>query len=371
MSDVFDGLVPPNIEKLRAYQPGKPVEQLERELGITGAIKIASNENPLGPSPRAIEAAKAAVEESHLYPDGGCFELRSALADKLGINEDELVFGSGSNEIIGMIVRTFCRPGIDEVLTHKYAFLSYRLFSLMHGVGFTETDVTSELGCDVDALIAGINDNTRVIFLANPNNPTGAYLRRAELEKILAAVPERTLLVVDEAYHEYAVAMAEDYPASHDYRDRHPLLITLRTFSKIHGLAGMRIGYGICHPRTADYLNRVRRPFNVPNVAQAAAVGALADDAHVDRSRAHNTKALQELRAAAESIGVVAFPSLGNFVLVDVGRDAGEVYGELLRRGVIVRPMSGWGLGQHLRISVATSDETARVVDALKEVLGS
>ena len=370
MSDVFEGLVPPNIEQLRPYQPGKPVEELERELGITGAIKIASNENPLGPSPAAVVAARAAVEQSHCYPDGGCYKLRRALAGKLGINDDELVFGAGSNEIIGMLVRTFCRPGIDEVLTHKYAFLSYRLFSLMHGVGFTEAEVTSELGCDADALIAGINDNTRVIFLANPNNPTGAYVRRADFEKILAAVPERTVLVVDEAYHEYAVGMAEDYPRSQDYRDKHPLMITLRTFSKIHGLAGMRIGYGICHPRTANYIDRVRRPFNASNVAQAAALGALSDDAHVERSRTHNASALAELRAAVEGIGVKAFPSLGNFVLVDVGRDAVEVYGELLGRGVIVRPMSAWGLAQHLRISVATGDETSRVIDALKQVLG-
>jgi histidinol-phosphate aminotransferase len=371
VGDVFDGLVAPNIEQLKPYQPGKPVEELERELGITGAIKIASNENPLGPSAAAIAAGQAAMREANLYPDGGCYRLRHALAAKLGIGPDELVFGAGSNEIIGMIVGTFCRPGVDEVLAHEYAFLSYRLFAMAHDVPFREAEVTDGLACDPDALIGKLSERTKVVFLANPNNPTGSYVPRADFERILAAVPARTVVVIDEAYHEYAVSLADDYPNSMDYRADRPLLITLRTFSKIHGLAGLRIGYAICHPRVANYLDRVRRPFNASNVSQAAALAALADDAHIDKSRAHNARGLAELRAAAESAGVTPLPSLGNFVLVDVGRDAGPVHDALQARGVIVRPMAAWGLPRHLRISVATSADTARVVTALREVLSS
>jgi histidinol-phosphate aminotransferase len=371
MTDVLEGMVPANIARLKPYQPGKPVEELERELGITGAIKIASNENPLGPSPKAIEAARAALGDSYLYPDGGCFKLRNALTDKLGVSADELVFGAGSNEIIGMLVRAFCRPRVDEVVAHKYAFISYRLFSMAHDAPFIEADVSSELGCDPDALIGAFTDNTRLVFLANPNNPTGAYVNQRDFERILAAMPPRALLVVDEAYHEYAVAMADDYPRSQTYRAKNPHIVTLRTFSKIYGLAGLRIGYAICHPQVSDVLNRVRRPFNASTISQAAALGAVGDDEHVERSRAHNAAGLSELREAAEKIGVKAYPSLGNFVLVDVGRPAGDVNDELQRRGVIVRPMAAWGLGQHLRISIATSDETSRVVTALSEVLGS
>lgn len=369
-SDVFDGLVPPNIEQLKPYQPGKPVEELERELGITGAIKIASNENPLGPAPRAIEAIRAAAGAVHEYPDGGCFKLRAALAERLGVRPGELVFGAGSNELIGLLVHTFCRPRVDEVVFHTHAFISYKLFCLAHDVPFIETAVTDELGCDVDAMIAAFSDRTRLVFLANPNNPTGSYVKRADFQRILSALPPRALLVVDEAYHEYATAYADDYPSSQSYRAKRPLLVTLRTFSKIYGLAGLRVGYAICDARVADYLDRVRRPFNVSSVAQAAALAALGDDDHVARSRELNRAGIDELSEAARRLGLRPYPSLANFVLVDIARDPGPVYDALLRRGVIVRPMTAWGLRTHLRISVATSAETGRVASALADVLG-
>jgi histidinol-phosphate aminotransferase len=368
--DIFDGLVPHNIEQLAPYQPGKPVEELERELGIQGAIKIASNENPLGPSPLAIEAGQRALRDVHLYPDDGCFHLRHALAEARGVRPEEVVFGAGSNELIGLVVQTFCRPGVDTVVTHKYAFISYRLSAAAHGARFVAVDTTPELRVDVDALIAAFDDTTRVVFLANPNNPTGAHVTRAELERILEALPRRAILVLDEAYHEYAVTLGGDYPRAQDYRAERPLLIALRTFSKAHGLAGLRVGYGIAHPGLVNYLDRVRRPFNVNHVAQAAALAALGDGAHLARSCQHNAAGLAELTAAARSIGVKPYPSLGNFVLVDVGRDALAVNAALQRKGVIVRPMAAWGLATHLRISVATRDETARVTAALADVLG-
>lgn len=370
MSDLFEEIVPEYIRKLRPYQPGKPIEELERVLGISGAIKIASNENPMGPSPLAVEAATRALAEAHFYPDGGCYKLRHVLAERIQVPPECLVFGAGCNEIIHMLILAFCKPGVDEVLTHKYAFISYRLAALAYHAPFVETEVTEDLKCDVDALIAAINPNTRVIFLANPNNPTGAHLTRPEFERVLEAVPEKTILVMDEAYHEYATVLADDYPRSQDYRSSgRPLLVTLRTFSKIYGLAGMRVGYGICDPRVADIVNRIRRPFNVTSIAQAAAIAALDDQEHVQRSRDAARSGIKELRAALEKMGLTAYPSVGNFVLADIQRGPGPVHQQLQAKGVIVRPMTAWGLGRHLRISVGTPEQTARVAKALKEVL--
>jgi histidinol-phosphate aminotransferase len=368
--DGWESFIPDNIARLARYQPGKPVEELERELGITGAIKIASNENPLGPSPLGVDAARRALADAHAYPDDSCHRLRAALAARHGVGPDEIVFGTGSNELISMIVHAFCRPGVDEVVTHEHAFISYRLFAHAHDAPFVATAVTPELRCDVDALCAALAARTRVVFLANPNNPTGAHVTRSELERIIEALPPRTLLVVDEAYHEYAVAAAADYPSALTYRAGQPRLIVLRTFSKIHGLAGLRVGYAIAHPRVADYLNRVRRPFNVSTVAQAAALAALDDDAHVARSREVAAASLAAIAAASRRIGVTAYPTAANFVLVGLGRDAAPVYDALLRRGVIARPMAAWGLPAHLRISAAPADQVDRVVGALADVIG-
>jgi histidinol-phosphate aminotransferase len=367
MSDIA-ALAPEHIRVLKAYQPGKPLEELERELGITGAIKIASNENPMGPSPVAVEAAQAALHQAHLYPDGGCFKLRAAVADKLGVPGDELVFGAGSNELIYLLVSAFCRPGVDQVLAHKYAFISYKLAAMSQNVPFVEAEVTEDLGCDVDAMIAALTERTRIVFLANPNNPTGAHVTTADFERLLAALPEHTVLVVDEAYHEYAVAAGADYPRSQSYRDRCPRIVTLRTFSKIYGLSGMRVGYGIADPAVCNLINRVRRPFNVNSIAQVAGAAALNDDAHVQRSSEAARVGIEALSEAVRKIGLRPYPSLGNFVLVGLGREAAPVYDQLLHKGVIVRPMGAWGLPQHIRVSVGTPEQTERVVAALGEL---
>lgn len=369
MSIIFDELAASHIARLKAYQPGKPLSELERELGITNAIKIASNENPMGPSPLAVEAATRALSSAHIYPDGGCFELRKALCARLGVAPDELVFGAGSNEIIYLIVHAFCRPG-DQILTHKYAFISYRLSAMAYDIEFVDADVTPQLACDVDALIDAVTPKTRVLFLANPNNPTGSHVVKADFERLLDALPERVIVVVDEAYHEYATASGADYPSSATYRsEARPGVITLRTFSKIYGLSGMRVGYGIGDPRLLGYLERVRRPFNVNSIAQAAATAAVDDDAHVAASCEAARSGIEQISKEAERLGCTAYPSLGNFVLIGVGRDAAGVYDQLLRKGVIVRPMGAWGLGEHLRISVGTAEETQRVVAALSDVL--
>ncbi|MCP4449576.1 MAG: histidinol-phosphate transaminase [Myxococcales bacterium] len=362
-------LVRENIRNLRPYQPGKPIEEVEREIGITGAIKLASNENPLGPSPLALEAAAKMVAQSHLYPDGAAYYLRRDLAELHGIAPEQLVFGSGCNEVIQMLIGAFCVPGKHEVLSHKYAFISYRLQTLAHGCKFVEAEVTKELGCDVDALLAKVTENTRLIFVANPNNPTGAHLDKSQLEKLLAGVPPHAIVVIDEAYHEYARVADADYPKSHDYASDRPLLVTLRTFSKIYGLAGMRVGYGICSIEVADFLNRLRRPFNVNLTGQEAARASIRDVTHVQRSAELARDGIAKYRDAAAELGIVAYPSLGNFLLIDVKRPADEVYEALLRMGVIVRPMAVWGLTTHLRISIGTDEQNERCLNALRTVL--
>ncbi len=361
--------VPDNIEALAPYQPGKPVEELERELGISGAIKLASNENPLGPSPRGMEAARAAMSGANRYPDGGGYRLRRALAARHGVGMDEIVLGAGSNEIIDLLVRAFCRPGVDEVVTHRHAFMMYAVSCQAHGVTMREAAVTDELGCDVDALLGAVTPATKLVFLPNPNNPTGSYVPRAALERLLAGLPPGVLLVADEAYFEYARAR-EDYRTAEGYRGPERPIVTLRTFSKAYGLAAMRVGYGIADARIVGYLDRVRMPFNVSTAAQEAALAALDDEEHVRRSIEVNAAGMARLRQGLAALPVRVYPSLGNFVLVDLGRDAAPVYAALLERGVIVRPLRPLGLPRHVRVSVGTSEENERFLRTLAEVLG-
>ena len=361
--------VPEHIDRLQPYQPGKPVAELERELGITSAIKMASNENPLGPSPLALEAAHRALMDSHLYPDGACFALRRGLAERLGVATDEIAIGGGSNELIHLLVRTFCSPGRDQVVTHRHAFISYVIAARTHAVEVIETAVTPELRCDVDALCAAFGPRTRIVFLANPNNPTGAHLTRAELEQVLERAPERALVVVDEAYHEYAAALDPGYVAAQPYIAQRPAVVTLRTFSKIYGMAGLRVGYAVGDRRAVARLDQTRRPFNVSNVAQAAALASLEDDAHVARSCEAARAGLAELSAGFSALGLTVLPSLGNFVLVGLDREADQVHEALLLRGVIARPMSAWGLPRHLRVSLAAPADIARAVDAMGAAL--
>ena len=361
--------VPPYIEALSPYQPGKPIEELERELGITGAIKVASNENPIGPSPLGVAAAARALAEANRYPDGSGHRLRSALAAHVGVVPEEVALGGGSNELIDLLVRTFCRPGVDEVVSHQYAFVMYKLSCGAHGVKYVEAPVGDELACDVDALAAAVNERTRMVLLPNPNNPTGAYVPRAAFERLLGKLPAHVLLVADEAYVEYAETLA-DYPVAEKYRGKVAArVVTLRTFSKIYGLAGLRVGYAIADRDLVGYLNRVRMPFNVSTPAQEAAIAALGDHAHVARSRQVNADGLVQLTNGLAKLDVRAFPSAGNFVLVDLRREAGPVYQALLRKGVIVRPLAPTGLLRHVRISVSTAEENARTLAALTDVL--
>lgn len=367
--DVWKDLAPANIEGIAPYEPGKPVDELERELGITGAVKLASNENPLGPSPKGLEAARSALSEMHRYPDGAGHRLRVALAEKHRVTPKEIALGAGSNELIELLVRTFCEPGRDEVVTHKYAFVMYKLACQAHGIPCRETPVTGDLACDVDALLAAVGPRTKLVFLPNPNNPIGSYVPHAQLTRIVEKLPARCILAVDEAYYDYAT-IRPDYPSAETFRSRErPLIVALRTFSKIYGLAGLRVGYAVADARLVAYLDRVRMPFNTSGPGQLAARAALDDTAHVDRSRGTNAEGLDQLAAGLAKMDVRVYPSAGNFVLVDLHRDAPPVYEALLRRGVIVRPLRPSGLLRHVRISISTAEENARVLKALDEVL--
>ena len=374
MNNLIDSLVPDNIKTLKTYKPGKPIEALIKEHGIKKAIKVASNENPLGPSPLALEAAARELEKLHVYPDGDSHDLKEVLSAHVGVSTDELIFGAGSDELIDLIVRTFCKPGQDQILTHKYAFISYKLSAQAHNVEFIETAVDEAYQVDLDALLEAITSKTRVIFLANPNNPTGQHIRRPDLERFLLRLPREVILVMDEAYYEYAIdSEGKEYPNSLTYRHEasHPLLITLRTFSKIYGLAGLRVGYAMADCAIVDYMNRVRRPFNINRVAQAAAAASLQDSAHVEQSRviAHQgTRTMVELMT---NLGLRAYPSLTNFTLVDMGKPVDSIYRQLLNLGIVVRPLGPWGLPDHLRISVGTSEEIDSVITTLSKVLES
>ena len=352
------------------YQPGKPVEELERELGISGAIKVASNENPLGPSPRAVAAISPALSQLHLYPDAGGFALRRALADKLGVGIEQLALGNGSNDILYQLVLATCEPS-DEVLTHTEAFLSYRLAAQVLGRKFVAAPVTREHACDVDALIAAITPHTKLVVLGTPNNPTGSVLTRAGVDRVLGALPARALLVVDEAYAEYAAEWPEvDHADGLALLRRDPRVVVLRTFSKIYGLAGLRVGYAIADRVVVETLGRVGRTFHVGSLAHVAAIAALADTAHVSASAKQARGAIERLRAEVRGPGVHVYPSLANFVLIDCGRPSTPVYEALLRKGVIVRPLAAWGLPTCIRVSVARDDQMSRVIGALDDALG-
>ncbi len=360
-------LVPPHIETLKPYVPGKPIEETEREYGLTNVIKLASNENPLGPSPKAIEAMRDAMRKVHLYPDASSYPLVRRLAEHLEVKPEELVLGSGSNELIELLIRTFTTPE-EEVLLCQGSFPAYRISTQAHGRPFAEVPMKEGHRYDLEAMARAINPRTRMVFIANPDNPTGTTFGRREWEAFLAQVPEHVLVVHDEAYFEFV-----DWPeyfSAVEYFRKHPNVVALRTFSKIHGLAGIRLGFGVMDARLAGYLQRTRMPFNLTIPAQQGGLAALDDTEHVRRTKELNLEGLRYYEVELPKLGAKLTESRGNFVLADFGRPAGELYELLLRKGIIVRPMAGNGYPTSLRISVGTAEENARCVAALKEVLG-
>jgi histidinol-phosphate aminotransferase len=356
--------VPEHIRKLVPYQPGKPIEEVEREYGIANSVKLASNENPLGPSPKAVQAMRDKLEQLHLYPDGDCFYLKSALANKLGIDAERLIFGNGSNELIELAVRTFMRPGDEAVMAHQ-AFVVYQLVVQASG-GVGKIVPLRNFSHDLAAMGEAIGPKTRIVFLANPNNPTGTIYRRDEWQRFLQRVSPDVLVIVDEAYFEYV--RDPDYPDSLKYHHHGKTLLTLRTFSKLYGLAGLRIGYGVTSKEITGLLHRVRQPFNVNAVAQWAALAALEDDDHVSRSLAVNRQGMEYLSKEIAQLGLEQVPSQANFILLRV-RSGSDVYQQLLAQGVIVRPMVAYELPEYVRVTVGTMEENQKFIDALKKVI--
>jgi histidinol-phosphate aminotransferase len=359
-------LVPPYIETLKPYVPGKPIEETEREYGISGVIKLASNENPLGPSPLAIEAIESAARQVHLYPDGSSYALVRRLAEFLKVEPTEVFVGHGSNEIIELLIRTFTVPQ-DQALLCQGSFLMYKVALQSHGRPFVEVPMKPGYRYDLEAMAARLTPATRMVFLANPDNPTGTAFSRAELERFLARVPPECFVVLDEAYFEY-VDWA-DYPNGMDYFRKMPNLIVLRTYSKIYGLAGVRLGYGIMQSRLTAYLHRTRMPFNLSSVAQVAGIAALDDVEHVRTTRDTTHHGLKYLEAELPKLGIDVPRSYANFVFADFGRPAQPIYEGLLRKGIITRPIPNYGFPNALRISVGLRAQNERLVRALAEVL--
>ena len=368
MSCDFLALAQPGVQKLSPYVPGKPVDELARELDLDPAtiVKLASNENPLGPSPKAIEAIRAQLDELTRYPDGNGFVLKQKLAERYGVGIDQVTLGNGSNDILELVARAYLAPGLNAVFS-EHAFAVYPIAT--QAVGAQAKAVPArQWGHDLNAMLAAIDANTRDVFLANPPHPTGTGFGADALSSFLSSVPAHVLVVLDEAYIEYAEG--SDLPDGMAFLAAHPNLLVSRTFSKAYGLAALRVGYAVCSAQIADVLNRVRQPFNVNALAQAAACAALDDHRFLSQSRACNAAGMLQLEAGFSRLGLEWIPSKGNFIAVDMGRDAAPVNQALLRDGVIVRPVAGYGMPTFLRVSIGTEAENTRFLDALRKALG-
>lgn len=365
MANRFINQAAPGLASLQPYVPGKPLSELERELGISGSIKLASNENPLGPSPQVRAALEAQISDLSRYPDGGAYELRRALAVHHGVDAACVTVGNGSNDVLDMVARVFLWSG-RESLFSQYAFAVYPISSM--AVGATLRIVPAvDYGHDLVAMRAMATERTGVVWIANPNNPTGTHLGKSALRQFIESLPPQLIVVVDEAYFEYA--NDDDFPDASQWLGDFPNLIVTRTFSKAYGLAALRVGYGLSHPDIADLLNRVRQPFNVDSFAQAAALAALEDQDHLRRSVEVNEQGMRQLVAGIERLGLEYIPSAGNFLTIDLGRAAGPVDQALLRLGVVTRPVANYGLLNHLRVSIGLADENSRFLTALEQVL--
>ena len=360
-------LSPSYVRSIAPYQPGKPISELARELGLKeeGIVKLASNENPLGIGPRTRAAIEAALGEVARYPDGNGYHLKLALSKRYGVDMSSIVLGNGSNDVLELVAHAFLGPGRAAVMS-QHAFAVYPLATQARGARPIVVPA-KDFGHDLDAMAKAIDDETFVVWVANPNNPTGTLAPADELEAFVRRVPERVLIVIDEAYNEYLSPNLRSDTVK--WLKRHPNLVVSRTFSKAYGLAGLRVGYGLAHPSVADVMNRVRQPFNVNSIALAAAEAALDDMEFVARSYAENLKGMRQIEEGVRGLGLDFIPSYGNFITVRVGK-APEIYKRLLRRGVIVRPVGGgYGLPEHLRVTIGTAAENERFLTALSASL--
>ncbi|WP_347506087.1 histidinol-phosphate transaminase [Pseudomonas anguilliseptica] len=365
----FLALAQPGVQQLSPYVPGKPVDELARELDLDPAsiVKLASNENPLGPSPKALEAIRSELAELTRYPDGNGFELKSRLAARCGVQLNQVTLGNGSNDILDLVARAYLAPGLNAVFS-QYAFAVYPISTQAVGA-LGKMVPAKDYGHDLEAMLAAIDENTRVVFIANPNNPTGTWFGPDALERFLASVPQNVLVVLDEAYIEYAEG--DELPDGLEYLARYDNLLVSRTFSKAYGLAALRVGYALSSAQIADVLNRVRQPFNVNSLALAAACAALDDADYLAQSRQLNDAGMAQLEAGLRELGLSWIPSKGNFIAVDFGRDTAAINQALLRAGVIVRPVAGYGMPNFLRVSIGLPAENACFLEALAKVLSA
>lgn len=364
----FLALALPGVRSLQPYQPGKPIEELAREQGLDvgNIVKLASNENPLGPSVSAIDAIQSSLSSLSRYPDANGFELKKALAAQHRAEMNQITLGNGSNDVLVLLAESYLSAGASAVYS-EYAFFVYSLIIRAAGAEGIEVPAV-DWGHDLEAMAAAIRPDSRMVFLANPNNPTGTHFDSAALHKFLSQVPEQVLVVADQAYYEYGEKLiGKDDPIS--LIERYPNLIVVRTFSKAYGLAGCRLGYALSHPDIADILNRLRQPFNVNSLAQHAALAALNDSAYLDDSKRLNDEGKIQLSAALNRMGLEPIPSEGNFICVDMKQDGLVVYQKMLAEGVIVRPLGNYKMPQHLRISIGLTHENQRCIDVLKAVL--
>lgn len=359
----FCALANSGIRRLTPYQPGKPLEELERELGVYDAIKLASNENPLGASPRVAQHIQKYLQHTHIYPDGSCFELKQTLAAFLSVSSQQLTIGNGSENILELITKAYLSKESNAIIS-EYAFLTIPLLIQSYGAEI-KTAPAHQYGHHVPALIQAVDKQTRVLFLVNPNNPTGTYVTDQDFQRLMNAVPAQVLVVVDEAYSEYI--KQPDYPDALSYLSRYPNLIVTRTFSKVYGLAALRLGYAVSSPEIADILNRARLPFNVNTLAAQAACAALEDQAHVQKSVALNQLGMAQMQHGLYQLKLNYIPSVGNFITIDVG-DAVSVYQALLRQGIIVRPLQAYNMPRHIRVTIGTSEQNERFLRAMEGI---
>lgn len=358
-----------NVLQLKPYSPGKPTEEVKRELGLERVVKLASNENPLGPSPSAVAAIQRAAEQVHLYPDASGYELKQVLADFVGVQPNQIVLGNGSDELIHILGCVMLSGASEAIMVGQPSFVRYDAAALLAGSQLIKVPVTEDWRLDLPAMAERLTPQVRIVFLANPNNPTGTYVTHREVENLLDRLPDGALLVLDEAYFEFAVGQSDFVRSIDLLRSGAPVMI-MRTLSKAYGLAGMRLGYAVAPPELADAMERAREPFNVNSLAQAAAIAALSDQAHVHRTVEENARGMSRIAAAAQGLGFSVLPAFANFVCIDLQEPARPWFEALLHEGVIVRSGDVLGMPHHLRVSIGTAEEIDFFIEAFRRVAG-
>lgn len=354
------------LDQIKPYKPGKPLWEVQKELGLTKVIKLASNENPLGPSPKALEAIKNSLSGLNRYPDAHAIELKKAVAAKLSLKPEQFIFTNGADEVIAYISETFLEPG-DEIIVPYPSFSEYDFGAYLMGAKVVPVPLGDQFQFDIDAILSAVTDHTKMIYLCSPNNPTGTYLPKAKAQKLLDSLPKRVLVAFDSAYSHFATE--DDYTDGLEFvRSGYPVIV-LETFSKIYGLAGVRVGFGAAPEAIIDSIVRVKEPFNVNSLAQVAAIAAISDDAHVEETKRVNTEGRKQLYKAFSELGLPYTESMSNFILVNFGAGAKEIYKQLMAHGVIVRYGDTWEMPDYIRVSVGTEEENAFFIEALRSIL--